>query len=115
FELAKRYGGVPLIGDRILTLHDDLRLPRNTFEETIDYIVTECDAVKDHLRPDPVSTTDFGRITKMVALTLKGKALLYAASTLNNPAGDRQKWMKAKNALAEAIVQAGVGGFALNP
>lgn len=115
FELAKRYGGVPIIGDRILTLADDLRLPRNTYEETINYIVSECDAVKDKLRPDPVSTTDFGRITKMVALTLKAKALLYAASPLNNPTNDKTKWLRAKNALADAIAYAQTGGFALNP
>lgn len=116
FELAKRYGGVPIIGDRVLTLQDDLRLPRNTYDETINYIASECDAVKDQLRPDPLALpADFGRITKMVALTLKAKALIYAASALNNPTNDRNKWLRAKNALADAIAQAAVGQFSLNP
>mgnify|MGYP003574857982 CR=1 FL=1 len=103
YELIKRYGGVPLIGDRVLSLNDDLKLPRNTFDECVNYIVSECDAIKDNLRPDPIPSGDFGRITKMVALTLKGKVLLLAASPLNNTNNDNAKWLKAKNALADAI------------
>ncbi|GAB3418661.1 RagB/SusD family nutrient uptake outer membrane protein [Niabella aquatica] len=113
FELVKRYGGVPLLGDNILTLEDDLRLPRNTYDECVNYIVSECDAVKDNLRPDPVSNADYGRVTKMAALTLKAKTLLYAASSLNNAANDKNKWIRAKDALADAIVQAAAGGFSL--
>ncbi len=113
FELLKRYGGVPLLGDKVLILQDDLKLPRNTYDECVNYIVTECNTVKDNLRPDPISNPDYGRITKMVALTLKAKTLLYAASPLNNPAGDKNKWAKAKDALADAISQATGGGFAL--
>jgi hypothetical protein len=30
FELLKRYGGVPLIGDKVFTLDDNLQIPRNT-------------------------------------------------------------------------------------
>ena len=29
FELVKRYGGVPLLGDRVFELNDNLELPRN--------------------------------------------------------------------------------------
>lgn len=113
FELIKRYGGVPLLGDRVLTINDDLKLPRNTYEECVNYIVSECDAIKDDLRPDPIANGDYGRVTKMVALTLKAKTLLYAASPLNNPSNDVAKWRKAKNALADVIRQATVGSFGL--
>lgn len=113
YELIKRYGGVPLLGDRVLTINDDLKLPRNTYEECVNYIVSECDAIKDVLRPDPIPSTDYGRITKMVALTLKAKTLLYAASPLNNPSNDIAKWRKAKNALADVIRQAPAGSFGL--
>ncbi len=115
FELIKRYGGVPLLGDRVLTINDDLKLSRNTYDECVSYIVNECDSVKDVVRPDPVASGDYGRITKMVVLTLKAKTLLYAASALNNPSNDINKWKKAKNALADVIRQATVGGFALEP
>ena len=104
---------MPLLGDNVFSLEDDLRLPRNTYDECVNYIVSECDAVKDNLRPDPVSNADYGRITKMAALTLKAKILLYAASPLNNATNDKNKWVRAKDALANAIVQAAAGAFSL--
>jgi hypothetical protein len=103
YELIRRYGGVPLLGDRILTITDDLRLPRNSFEECVNYIVSECDAIRDDLRSDAILVGDYGRITRSVALTLKGKVLILAASPLNNPTNDGGKWRKAKNALADVI------------
>ncbi|WP_256013894.1 RagB/SusD family nutrient uptake outer membrane protein [Desertivirga xinjiangensis] len=118
YELIKRYGGVPLLGDRVLTINDDLKLPRNSYDECVNYIVSECDAITPDLRPDPLGTAnagEYGRITKMAALTLKAKTLLYAASPLNNPSNDQSKWIKAKNALAEAIRYGEQGGFALEP
>ncbi len=115
FELIKRYGGVPLLFDRVLTINDDLKLPRNSYAECVNYIINECDAVKDIVRADPIANGDYGRITKMVVLTLKAKTLLYAASALNNPTNDIGKWKQAKNALADVIRQATVGGFALEP
>ena len=84
FELVKRHGGVPLLGDKVYQLEDNIELPRNTFEECIDYIVQQCDAVKDSLRIDPFNLTDFGRPTKAAALALKSRVLLYAASPLYN-------------------------------
>ncbi|TZF82786.1 RagB/SusD family nutrient uptake outer membrane protein [Pedobacter sp. BS3] len=103
YELVKRYGGVPIIGDKVLTLDDDLKLPRNTFDECVSYIASECDAVKDSLRPDPATVGDYGRITQAVALTLKAKVLLLAASPLNNPSNDINRWIRAKNAAADVI------------
>lgn len=88
FELLKRYGGVPILKDTILTLNDDIRLPRNTFAETVDYIVSECDAVKNDMRnPVTLATTDWGRVSKGAAVALKSRVLLYAASPLFNGGG----------------------------
>ena len=112
YELIKRYGGVPLLGDKVLSLDDDLNLPRNSFDECVDYIVSECDVVKDQLRADPIADGDWGRITKGVALTLKAKALLLAASPLNNPSSEVKRWEKAKNAFADIIR---LNAFSLEP
>ena len=87
WELVKRYGGMPLIGDKVFTLNDNLELPRNTFEECVEYIVSECDAIKDSLRSDLVGTTEWGKIGKGAALALKSRVLLYAASPLYNGGG----------------------------
>ena len=35
---------------------------------------------------------EVGRVTKGAALALKSRALLYAASPLNNPTGDKARW-----------------------
>ncbi|WP_201982394.1 RagB/SusD family nutrient uptake outer membrane protein [Hymenobacter rubidus] len=96
FELLKRYGGVPLIGDKIFTLDDDLSVPRNTYAETVNYIVSECDLIKPDLRlPSAIPDGEWGRIPRTAAFALKSRLLLYAASPLFNGgqvngAGDRQ-------------------------
>jgi hypothetical protein len=71
FELVKRYGGVPLIGDRVFTIQDDLSIPRNTYEECINYIVSECDAVKGTLTPEPVSDSNWGKFQEELRLHSK--------------------------------------------
>ena len=87
FELLKRYGGVPLIADKVFTIEDNLSLPRNTFEECVNYIKTECDAIKGSLTPEPVSDNNWGRIPRGAAIALKSRLLLYAASPLFNGGG----------------------------
>ena len=86
FELVKRYGGVPLMGDHVHQLGEDLEIPRSTFEECVNYIVSELDAIKDSLRTSPVSdpTTLSHVVTREAAMALKSRVLLYAASPLFN-------------------------------
>lgn len=85
FELVKRYGGVPLLGDAILQISDNVQLPRNTFAECISYIVSECDNIKDSLRTQAmINNNEYGRVTKEAAMALKARVLLYAASPLFN-------------------------------
>lgn len=87
FEMLKRYGGIPLIGDTVFTLQDNLELPRNTYEQCVNYIVSECDAIKNDLRGDNIGNNDWGRITKGAAIALKCRVFLYAASPLFNGGG----------------------------
>ena len=85
FELVKRYGGVPLVGDSIRQITDDIQLPRSAFSDCISYIVTELDAIKDSLRTQQTIIGDtYGRVTQGAALALKARVLLYAASPLFN-------------------------------
>lgn len=85
FELLKRYGGIPLMGDSIRQLNDNIQLPRNSFADCVNYIVNECTNIKDSLRTqEMVTPTTYGRITKGAAMALKAKVLLYAASPLYN-------------------------------
>jgi hypothetical protein len=84
FELVRRYGGVPLLGNKVYNIADKLDLPRASFADCISYIVSECDAIKDSLITAPVADADNYRATKGSALALKAKALLLAASPLFN-------------------------------
>lgn len=117
FELLKRYGGVPLIGDQIFTVDSDLQLPRNTYAQCIDYITSECDAVKNDLYADNITDPNLGRIVKGAAIALKCRAYLYAASPLFNgggietnptlkaitgyPTADPTRWQKVVDAVTE--------------
>ncbi|MEG2780798.1 MAG: RagB/SusD family nutrient uptake outer membrane protein [Bacteroidales bacterium] len=101
FELLKRYGGVPLVKD-VLTLETNLKVPRATYDETCNYIIENVDKAISVL-PDVWPQNDFGRITKVAAMALKSRVLLYAASPLNNPTNDIEKWKKAAAAARDCI------------
>jgi hypothetical protein len=84
FELLKRYGGIPLLGDQVRQLGDNLNIPRSSFAACVQYITTELDSAQLHLRLDPVDGVNFGRISEGAAMALKSRLLLYAASPLYN-------------------------------
>ena len=80
-ELLKAYGGVPIITKQLTQFDPALYTPRSTFDETVDFIVKECDDCAKILPPNYLLTspTDFGRMTSMAAKALKARVLLYAA------------------------------------
>ena len=103
FELAKRYGDIPLL-TRTYTQEEINSVKQTPFNEVIDFIAEECSEIAPEL---PVNQMDFwdetGRITCGAALALKSRALLYAASELHNPDNDLSKWEKAARAAHEVI------------
>ena len=116
FELVKRYGGIPLLGNKVYQLNDNIELPRATFQECVAFIVDECELIKDSLRTDPFDLAFYERPTKAAALALKARVLLYAASPLFNGGNiDLQnpltgysdfstaRWEAAENAARELI------------
>ena len=104
FELIKRYGGVPLV-TKTLQLNEGKGIPRSSYNEVVTFISNECDAVQDSVRIEWLgySDTETGRITKGTVLALKSRLLLYAASPLNNPDNDVQKWQLAAKAAHDVI------------
>lgn len=133
FELVKRYGGVPLMGDSIYTLEDNMELPRNKFSDCIDYIVNELNTIGNDLRSYPIEdATAYAHVpTKEACEALKSRVLLYAASPLFNgnsiEAGnelvgyasyDKERWNKAAEA-AKMFIDSygpnGNGAFRLSP
>ena len=100
-ELAKMYGGVPIVESHI---EDGTMIKRASYDEVIDYIVNEIDTYKDSLAIDWKEFTDReGRFTLGVALAIKSRVLLYAASPLHNPENDLTKWEAAAAAANELI------------
>jgi len=123
FELLKRYGGIPLVGNQVFDLNSDLNLPRNTFAECVDYIAAECDAITPDLpNGSAVAATEFGRVPSEAAMALKCRLYLYAASPLFNgggfesnpqlksitgyPTNDPARWQRVIT-IAEALIAKG--------
>lgn len=104
FELAKRYGGVPLITNTLIGTEN--AVPRADFNTVINFISTELTDVKDSLRRTWLGVFEdkyIGRATIGAALALKARALLYAASPLHTPGGDVAKWEAAAAAAKDVI------------
>ncbi len=126
-QLLRIYGGVPLI-DKPYGLNDDYTIARNTYAECVQFIVKDLDMAATLLYG---KSTQDGRASKLAALALKARVLLYAASDLHDgptvkanssvlggyahlellayPAGDRTaRWQAAKDA-AKAVLDSATG------
>ncbi len=117
-DLAKLWGGVPIVTEPF-ELDSDMELPRDSFADVIEFIVSECDKAIELL---DWHARDKGRATKGAALALKNRALTYAASELyHNPdpewiggygnpelvtyvgGNQQQLWQRARDAALEII------------
>ena len=126
FDLLKRYGGVPLLGDSIYQITANVQFPRNSFASCVNYIVSECNNIRDSLRTAAmVNPNTYGRITQGAAMALKAQVLLYAASPLFNggniggsdsltgyPTYDLNRWQLAAQAASDVI---NLGVYSLMP
>ena len=115
FELFKTYGDVPLV-TTTLTNGQANSVQRTSADKIVQFIVDECDAVAPYL---PVSyitevNSEIGRATRVAAAALKARTLLYAASPLHNPNGDKTKWAKAAEACKYILDNASTWGLKLN-
>ncbi len=130
-QLLRYYGAVPLV-NHSYGLNQDYSVTRNTYEECVNFIVSDCDSAALLLAGRTLAS---GRATQLSALALKSRVLLYAASDLHdiptakaksatiaafsNPellgyvSGDRNaRWMAAQ-AAAKAVLDLG-SGYMLN-
>ena len=140
FLLMRQYGPVVLIGDRDLPVDAtaaDLQKARSPWDSCVDYVVGQLDSAAQVLPLVPQangnpSAADAGRATKGMALAIKARVLLYAASPLYNGnkdyAGfknldgtqlinqtyDQGKWKKAADA-AKAVIGLGIYSLFKDP
>lgn len=112
-DIVKRYGGLQILTeDNILMPGDDLMFARNTYQESVDQMLSDLDLAISML-PATRSDADLGRATKGAAIALKSRILLYAASPLwqshyKDPAGGNV-WQLAADA-AKAVIDLQDGG-----
>ncbi|RLJ72750.1 RagB/SusD family nutrient uptake outer membrane protein [Pedobacter alluvionis] len=134
YYLMRMYGPIPLIDVNTLESSDPegLYYKRAPIDETVNYLSALLDAATEKL-PQRISdeNKELGRITKPIALAVKAKLLLMAASplfngnsdyagfkdkentTFFNPVFDLKKWEKARDAAKAAIESAELNGSAL--
>ena len=92
-ELIKMYGGVPII-EKTLQQATDMYVPKSTYEQLVDFIVSEIDNNKAALQVNWKTssyTNQDGRFSLGSALAIKARVLLYAASPLHNATNDVTK------------------------
>ena len=101
FNLVRQYGGVPII-DMDMNAEEVNNQPRKSSDEVFDYIISECDAVKDSIVKDysdlgsnTLGAPDDGRVNDLTVMALRARAALYWASPLFNPKGDKERYHQA--------------------
>lgn len=102
---------MPLI-TKVLTEEEANQVTRTPVAEVFNFIVKECDEIKDELPVDYTklendaangTNPETGRITKQAVLALKARTLLYWASPLFNTNNDKELWKRAAEANKEVI------------
>lgn len=115
-QLARTYGGVPILKEPNKLGDDFKKIGRTSFEDLTKFITDDCDASAALLDGQAMA---LGRATKGAALALKSRMLLFAASDLTaggtaankfvgyeNP-NRNELWKAAKDA-AKAVINMGV-------
>ncbi|NRF41920.1 RagB/SusD family nutrient uptake outer membrane protein [Pedobacter foliorum] len=117
WRMVNQVGGVPII------LHKQdfndvpgLFKPRNKTSECVAQIVKDLDSAI-LLLPGVYSNAaaDYGRITKVAAMAMKGRVLLNYASPLFNPTNDPARWQAAYDACKAAVDFGATQGHDLHP
>lgn len=80
FQLIKRYGGMPIF-DNLFEGDGDEDLPRKTYHESHDWMITDINKAIEML-PDTWDDKNTGRPNKVAAMAFKSMAQLYDASPL---------------------------------
>lgn len=112
FELAKKYGGVPLI-EKAFSSTDDpvLMSPRNTLEETVDFVIADLQYAADKL-PDideRDKSNEWRHVSRSAALGMLVRAGLYVGThaKYHNDGFDGKKYLKVAIDAAETIIKEG--------
>ncbi|WP_270089069.1 RagB/SusD family nutrient uptake outer membrane protein [Sphingobacterium sp. SYP-B4668] len=87
FCLMRQYGPVIIMPDEPMqpdATIDQLSMPRNSYDECVAYVAQQIDQALPDLPAQASNVRDWGRINKGMAIGMKSRLLLYAASPLFN-------------------------------
>lgn len=133
FLVFRAYGPVPYLDHTLDPADDMLGIRRDPADEVVRKIVADCDLAAEYLADmDIQPENETGRATRIAALALKSRALLYIASPLYNgdplfaelkdpidgtplisQTYDPEKWKVAADAALDCITKAEAAGYAL--
>ncbi|GGC13444.1 hypothetical protein GCM10011386_01370 [Parapedobacter defluvii] len=131
FLLVRIYGPVPVF-DRTVGLNEDFKLfKRVPIDQCVQFIVADCNRAAEILPPRITQQNELGRPSKVSALALKGRTLLYMASPFWNgnpdyasftdrdgvrlfPDFSSERWQEAASAAKECIDIAEAAGHRLH-
>lgn len=118
FTLVRQYGDVPKVEEG-MTPEEINMLERTPADEIFQYVIDECNAIKDLIIEDysnlgdyALPTEESGRANNLAVLALRAKAALYWASPLFNEKGDNNRWHMAATyykELIDACTERGMG------
>lgn len=115
FRMVALYGGVPLVLKVQQLTNDGIpTVPRSKTSECIASIVSDFDSAAA-LLPATWPTAEKGRVTRVAAMAMKGKALMYWASPQFNPTNIATRWEAAYQANLAAYTQGIADGNGLIP
>ena len=115
FELVRRYQNVPLI-TKPLSQTETNQIEPSSAQEVLKFIINECTEIAPKLpiKSTSIAQAENGRATRAMAMALKLRAALYAASPLYSTNGDNAKWTEAAKASHDIIASAGELGLGLD-
>src|SRR5881296_4565531 len=109
WNLAKSFGGVPLISKVLDVTSSEVYTPRSTQQETIDFLIADLDSAVPKLpKQSQLDGSELGRVTQGAALALKARAALYQGTWLKyHGGGDPAPYLNAAISAAQQLVASG--------
>ncbi len=112
-ELVKWFGKVPILDATVPFDADFSTLTRSSVYDVAKFIIADCDAAlaEPNLPWRLDNGNDAGRMTKALALALKTKAMLFAASPLHNEG--QNHWEESYLVAKDAVTKLKANGYEL--
>ena len=104
--MIELYGAIPFTPGVLVSVdapESEMMTPQRPYAEVVDWIDKELLEVSEHLPAVYPNNTDWGRATSIMALAIRAKTLLFAASPLFNGNPDLKDW---KNSEGEFLFDA---------